>query len=110
MTLDDDIRMNHELQVLKAETPKLARIRARQAIKVARAENRTDDVTIAKYVAAGFTVLVLSVSSCSAAVWGFDNDMNTDVQDGIVENQRYTACVENGGSWDNSVKDCDMGD
>lgn len=98
--------MQHELNMLRAENSKVARIRAKQQIKIARAESKQyNESRMVKYGAIVACAAIMSISGCTAVVWGVPED--ADAQREIVSNQKYQLCVMSGGDWDNRREDCD---
>lgn len=101
-TVDDDVadyeRTQQQIDLLRATSPKIERIRAKRDIKVARANSTNSDTRIARYIAAAAAVAIMSISGCSAVVWGGPEIPNTPEKDAQIHDEKL-ACIKSKGEW-----------
>jgi len=115
-TIEDDMRRRHELEMLRARNPKIAKVEARRDIKVARANSENTAIVRGILIAAtAITLVLLGISGCSVMVWGNDEPVTRPTQEQIDQEKqddydRYTTCTENQGRYDEDENKCSFVD
>ena len=111
-TIEDDLRRRHELEMLRARNPKVAKIEARRDIKIARTNSEYHMFVRNTLVGVlGAAMVMLGISGCSVMVWGNDEPKTAPSQEQVEQERkddldRYMQCTAAGGKYDEGDNTC----